>query len=123
MFKPTEFGLILKEKRKAANLNQNDLANVIGKTAQYISNIEKGKNNAPPKQEDIELLIHTLLLNEAEAHQFRCAAAADRNQLPKAQMDYILSHKSLLDLLEYGTTHRITDNQWQTLLQSISGGK
>ena len=123
MFKPTEFGLLLKEKRRAINLNQNDLAEVIGKTGQYISNIEKGKNNAPPKQEDIELLIHKLSLDETEAQRFRCAAAADRNRLPKAQMEYILSHKSLLDLLEYGTSHKVSDNQWKTLLNSISGGK
>lgn len=47
MIEPSEFGLFLKEKRKAAHLTQDDLAAAINRSGQYISNIEKGKNNAP----------------------------------------------------------------------------
>ena len=52
---PSDFGVFLKKKRKAANLTQNDLAVVINKSGQYISNIEKGKNNAPPNLSDLDL--------------------------------------------------------------------
>lgn len=41
MIEPSDFGLFLKEKRKAAHLTQGDLAAVINKSGQYISNIEK----------------------------------------------------------------------------------
>lgn len=64
MIEPSEFGLFLKEKRKAAHLTQDDLAAVINKSGQYISNIEKGKNNAPPDPSDIEAIIQKLGLSD-----------------------------------------------------------
>lgn len=52
MIEPSDFGLFLKEKRKNAQLTQDELASAINKSGQYISNIEKGKNNAPPNPSD-----------------------------------------------------------------------
>lgn len=48
MFAPTPFGVMLKESRENAKLSQFDLASGLGKTAQYISNIEKGKTTPLP---------------------------------------------------------------------------
>lgn len=50
MVQASEFGVFLKQKRQEAQLTQDELASAIGKTGQYISNIEKGKNNSPPKK-------------------------------------------------------------------------
>ena len=61
MFIPTPFGVMLKEKRENAKLSQGELAEVLNKTAQYISNIEKGKNNSPPDDTDIFLLINKII--------------------------------------------------------------
>ena len=48
MNEPSDFGKYLKEKRLSIGINQTQLAAYINKTGQYISNIEKGKNNAHP---------------------------------------------------------------------------
>lgn len=69
MIEPSDFGLFLKEKRKNAQLTQDELASAINKSGQYISNIEKGKNNAPPNPSDIEALIRRLGLSNDEAKQ------------------------------------------------------
>ncbi len=120
MIEPTEFGKYLKEKRKAASLKQDELAAAINKTGQYISNIEKGKNSAPPHISDIEALINKLKLNSSEASEFRRLAAADRNQLSGVQMAYLLSHKSLLALIDYGVSHGIEESRWEELLLTFS---
>ena len=122
MIQPSAFGLLLKEKRKAANLLQDELATVIGKTGQYISNIEKGKNNSPPKEADIEALITKLNLSPDDAKEFRTKAAADRNQLPQTQMRYILSHPSLLRLIDVAEELNIDDAHWEQLLNNCAGG-
>ena len=93
MVKPSDFGLFLKEKRKAAHLTQDDLASAINKSGQYISNIEKGKNNAPPNPSDIEALIRRLGLSNDEANLFKEKASADRGRLPNEQMDYLMKHQ------------------------------
>ena len=120
MIEPTAFGKYLKEKRKAASLKQDELAASINKTGQYISNIEKGKNSAPPKISDIEALICKLNLNSSDAREFRRLAAADRNQLTNVQMAYLLSHKSLLTLIDYGIEHGVEESRWEDLLEKFS---
>lgn len=123
MIEPSEFGLFLKEKRKAAHLTQDDLALVINKSGQYISNIEKGKNNAPPDPSDIEALIQKLGLSDREASLFKEKASADRGRLPNEQMDYLMKHRKLLDLINYGLENNVNDKRWAEMLTAISGGK
>lgn len=123
MIEPSEFGLFLKEKRKAAHLTQDDLAAVINKSGQYISNIEKGKNNAPPDPSDIEALIQKLGLSDREASLFKEKASVDRGRLPNEQMDYLMKHRKLLDLINYGLENNVNDKRWAEMLTAISGGK
>lgn len=123
MVEPSAFGLFLKEKRKAAHLTQDDLAAAITKSGQYICNIEKGKNNAPPNPSDIESLIKKLELNDEEAKQFREKAAADRCRLPNEQMNYLMKHRKLIDLINFGLENNINDKRWAEILATISGGK
>lgn len=123
MIEPSKFGLFLKEKRKAAHLTQDDLAAVINKSGQYISNIEKGKNNAPPDPSDIEALIQKLGLSDREASIFKEKASADRGRLPNEQMDYLMKHRKLLDLINYGLENNVNDKRWAEMLTAISGGK
>lgn len=123
MIEPSDFGLFLKEKRKAAHLTQGDLAAVINKSGQYISNIEKGKNNAPPDPSDIEALIQKLGLSDKEAFLFKEKASADRGRLPNEQMDYLLKHRKLIDLINYGLENNLNDKRWAEMLTAISGGK
>ena len=123
MIEPSDFGLFLKEKRKAAHLTQGDLAAVINKSGQYISNIEKGKNNAPPDPSDIEALIQKLGLSDIEASLFKEKASADRGRLPNEQMDYLLKHRKLIDLINYGLKNNVNDKRWAEMLTAISGGK
>ena len=123
MIEPSDFGLFLKEKRKAAHLTQGDLAAVINKSGQYISNIEKGKNNAPPDPSDIEALIQKLGLSDKEASLFKEKASADRGRLPNEQMDYLLKHRKLIDLINYGLENNVNDKRWAEMLTAISGGR
>lgn len=123
MIEPSGFGLFLKEKRKAAQLTQDELASAINKSGQYISNIEKGKNNAPPNPSDIEALIKKLGLSNDEANLFKEKASADRGRLPNEQMDYLMKHRKLIDLINYGLENNINDKRWAEMLTAISGGK
>lgn len=123
MIEPTAFGKLLKQKRKAAALTQDDVAAAINKTGQYISNIEKGKNNAPPNSVDIEALISILGLNDVEAKEFRRLAAADRNQLSNEQMAYLSKNKTLLALIDFGVENKIKDSRWKDVFSIISNGE
>ena len=120
MIEPTAFGKYLKEKRIAAKLTQGELAAVINKTGQYISNIEKGKNNAPPKDADLEALIVKLALTEEEQKLFLEKAAADRDRLPTELMDYLANHENLMKILKYGLKNEVNDRRWAEILEFIT---
>ena len=122
MIEPTEFGKFLKAKRKAAGLTQDDVAAAINKTGRYISNIEKGKNNAPPNSADIEAIICALVLDDTEAKECRRLAAADRNQLSSEQMAYLLKHRTLLALIDFGVENEIKDSCWEDVFSIITNG-
>ncbi len=123
MFVPTPFGIMLKQVREDAKISQGELADVLGKTAQYISNIEKGKNNSPPDDGDLLKLISRLALNEADAEKFRLLAYADRGMLPPEMFAYISDSPALLGLIKYAMNNTLPENFWVSMLQNINNQK
>ncbi|MBQ5995546.1 MAG: helix-turn-helix transcriptional regulator [Clostridia bacterium] len=116
---PSEFGILLKEFRQSAGYRQSELALEIKKSTQYISNIENGKNNSPPKKEDLDKLIEKLDLKDERKRKFILAASADRRTLPDNQIEYILSHDNFIELIEFATNNDIPDKKWNTILNSL----
>ena len=119
MFSPTPFGVMLKESRESAKLSQFDLASGIGKTAQYISNIEKGKNNSPPDDDAIFKLIALLGLKGADAEKFRFLAYADRGMLPPEMFRYVFDRPALINLINHAMNNGVSEDYWSCVLQNI----
>ena len=119
MFAPTPFGVMLKETRECATLSQFDLASGLGKTAQYISNIEKGKNNSPPDDEAIFKLIALLGLKGSEAEKFRFLAYADRGMLPPEMFRYVFESPALAGLINYAVSNSIPIDYWDSVYRGI----
>lgn len=120
MFIPTPFGIMLKETRENAKLSQGELSAELGKTAQYISNIEKGKNNSPPDDADLQKLIKKLCLDNDNALRFRLLAYADRGMLPPEMFRYVTESPTLINLINYAMSNNISDDYWGCMLQNIT---
>ena len=123
MFIPTPFGIMLKEMRETANLSQGELSQELGKTAQYIRNIEKGKNNSPPDDADLKKLIRKLCLDDEDALKFRLLAYADRGMLPPEMFSYVMESRALINLINYAMSNNIPDDYWGCMLQNITKEK
>ncbi len=117
---PTPFGVMLKETRENARLSQGELAAELNKTAQYISNIEKGKNNSPPDDEDLKRLISKLGLIGDDADKFRLLAYADRGMLPPEMFRYLFECPYLLGLIKYALNNKISPDYWKNLLENTN---
>ena len=120
MYIPTPFGIMLKQIRESKKLSQGELADELGKTAQYISNIEKGKNNSPPDDGDLFSLINKLGLTGEDAEKFRLLAYADRGMLPPEMFRYLFDRPALIGLINYGMTNEFSEEYWGCVLQSIN---
>lgn len=115
MYSPTPFGVMLKGLREAAGMSQGELADALNKTAQYISNIEKGKNNSPPDDASIVKLTQKLGLSGDTADQFRLFAYADRGMLPPEMFNYIFDRPALISLLRRAANGKIDESFWANL--------
>lgn len=120
MYAPTPFGIMLKETREKAHLSQGELAETLGKTAQYISNIEKGKNNSPPDDSALLLLTQKLALNNDDAAKFRLLAYADRGMLPPELFRYVSESPTLISLITYAMNNQFSEDYWGQMLQKIN---
>lgn len=116
---PTPFGVMLRRARKSSRLSQSELAVELGKTPQYISNIEKGKNNSPPDDADLRALIEKLGLNPDEAGRFRLLAYADRGMLPPEMFRYVSDSPSLIGLINYAISKGVPEDYWNVLMKNI----
>ncbi len=123
MFIPTPFGIMLKESRETAKLSQGELSAELGKTAQYISNIEKGKNNSPPDDSDLQKLIKKLCLDGDDAMKFRLLAYADRGMLPPEMFRYVLESPALIGLINYAMSNNISEDYWGFMLHNLNKGE
>lgn len=120
MYIPTPFGIMLKQVRESKKISQGELAVELGKTAQYISNIEKGKNNSPPDDSDLRLLIKKLELADNEAEKFRLLAYADRGMLPPEMFRYVSDRPALIGLINYAMSNEVSEDYWSCVLQNIN---
>lgn len=119
MFTPTPFGIMLKQVRENARLSQGELAFELGKTAQYISNIEKGKNNSPPDDGDLQALIKKLALSDSDAEHFRLLAYADRGMLPPEMFQYVFDRPALINLINHAMNNGVSEDYWSCVLQNM----
>ena len=120
MYIPTPFGIMLKQVRENKKLSQGELAAELRKTAQYISNIEKGKNNSPPDDGALLQLIGRLSLSEDDAAKFRLLAYADRGMLPPEMFRYVSDRPALIGLINYAMSNGFSEEYWSNMLQNIN---
>ncbi len=123
MYIPTPFGIMLKQARENAKLSQGELADELHKTAQYISNIEKGKNNSPPDDDALYILINKLNLSGEEAEKFRLLAYADRGMLPPEMFRYLSDRPALLGLISYAVNNCVSEEYWSYVLENTTTDK
>lgn len=123
MYIPTPFGVMLKQSRESAKLSQSELAAELHKTAQYISNIEKGKNNSPPDDNDLHILINKLGLTNEDAEKFRLLAYADRGMLPPEMFRYVSDRPALIGLISYAISNGVSEEYWSCILQNTTTDK
>lgn len=115
MYSPTPFGAMLKQLREEVGMSQGELADELGKTAQYISNIEKGKNNSPPDDASVVKLAEKLGLSGEDAERFRLYAYADRGMLPPELFNYIFERPALIALIRRAMAEGIDENAWTAM--------
>ena len=113
-----EFGDFLREKRKERHFTVKILANLIGKSTSYVSQLESGIRIAP-KMSVVEKISDVLVLDEFEKSEFFNLAEKSRNKLSDDLAEYINSHDEIKETLRISKNRNVPNEEWQHFLNNL----
>lgn len=113
-----EFGDFLRKKRKERHFTVKILANLIGKSTSYVSQLESGLRVAP-KMSVVEKISDALVLDEFEKSEFFNLAEKSRNKLSDDLAEYINSHDEIKETLRISKNRNVPNEEWQHFLNNL----
>lgn len=84
-----DFGRYIAEKRLEKDVKLRPIAEELGMSVTYLSDIIKGRRN-PPEKKGLEILAEMLSLSEDEKHIMFDLAGRERNQVSPDLTEYIM---------------------------------
>ena len=114
----SDFGKLLKEKRKKYHKTQEEIATSINKNKMLISGMESGKNN-PPTGKDLKKIMKELGLDDDEKKEFEILAAMERNTLPDKLIELIKKDKRIIEILYKISNEKLTDEKYKEIIKIL----
>ena len=118
----TSFGEFLRAKRLEKSLSYRDLAKVLDVNAPYVSDIEKGRRNAPVMDKLIKLSKFFCLSEEEETIMFDLAGKV-KDDLPPDLPNYIKGNTELVAALRTARDLGASDEDWQKFVEELKERK
>ena len=114
------FGTFLEQHRKDQDFTMRRFADMIGVTAPYLSDIEKGRRAAPDaKLENIADVLH--LNREEREKMYDLAALTRENQVSTDLSGYIMETDMARVALRRAKERNLSQQQWADILDIIEG--
>lgn len=109
----TEFGKLLREKRRSSGLSQRQLAERVGIDFSYISKLENGRLPAPADDTVVRL-----------CEVFRCPTEeffAAAKKLPTELGESLVEEPAALRFLQEASRLKLSQKEWEQLLGNLHG--
>lgn len=120
-----EFGVFIDSKRKGrandgTDIKLKDIAEAMGKTATYLSDIIKGRRN-PPEKDLLEKMALILHLTSEEKSKMYDLAGQGRNEVSPDLPDYIMNNElpHARTALRRAKEKGLDDNFWKKIYEDI----
>ncbi|MGN0364611.1 MAG: helix-turn-helix domain-containing protein [Suilimivivens sp.] len=115
-----EFGKFIAEKRLEKDVKLKPIAERLGVSVTYLSDIIKGRRN-PPDKDGLEIFAEMLSLNETEKAEMFDLAGRERNQVSPDLTDYIMDETlpSARAAFRKARNANLGDDFWQEVNQFI----
>jgi len=119
-----EFGAFIARKRLEKDIKLRPIADQLGVSVTYLSDIIKGRRN-PPDIEGLEILAKVLNLSEEEREEMLDLAGKERNQVSPDLPEYIMDESlpSARVALRRAKSHGLGEDFWQEVNQIIDKRK
>lgn len=112
------FGQFLHEKRLERKMSYRDLASSLGLSAPYISDMEKGRRNAP-SMDVLENLASYFNLSEKEKTMMFDLAGESKNEIAPDLPNYIRDNNSVVVALRTARDLGATQKDWENFVREL----
>lgn len=115
---PSRFGDYVANKRKKCDITLRGMAEELGITAPYLSDIEKGRRN-PPNIDILEKMASILKLSEAEKNELFDSAGEERNEVSPDLPEYIMGRPEARTALRKARDMGKGDEFWKKVSETL----
>ena len=112
------FGEFLQRKRTEKQITLRKMAEMIGITASYLTDIEKDRRN-PPEMEKLELISQILTLNDEDKTTMYDLAGKKRNSVAPDLPDYIMEHDYVSAALRTARDLDASEADWLKFVEEL----
>ena len=116
------FGEFLHHKRLEKGVSFRELAEVLNVTAPYISDIEKGRRNAPV-MDKLEKLANYFSLSEEEKLMMFDLAGKKKDDLPPDLPNYIKDNSQIVSALRTARDLGADEEDWKRFVEDLKHRK
>lgn len=116
------FGEFLQRKRTEKQITLRKMAEMIGITASYLTDIEKDRRN-PPEMEKLELISRILMLNDEDKTTMYDLAGKKRNSVAPDLPDYIMEHDYVSAALRTARDLDASEADWLKFVEVLKQRK
>ena len=116
------FGEFLQRKRTEKQITLRKMAEMIGITARYLTDIEKDRRN-PPEMEKLELISRILMLNDEDKTTMYDLAGKKRNSVAPDLPDYIMEHDYVSAALRTARDLDASEADWLKFVEELKQRK
>lgn len=113
-----EFGRFVKDKRQSLNITLRTLAELLEIAPSYMSDIEKGKRNAPT-QEILEKMATVLELNNDDKNKLFDLAAESKNEVAQDLTQYVTENKNVRVALRRAKELNLGEDEWLKIINEM----
>ena len=112
------FGGFVKTRRQSLNITLRAFAERLEIAPSYMSDIEKGKRNAPT-QEVLEKMASVLALNAEDRNKFFDLAAESKNEVAQDLTRYVSENKSVRVALRRAKELNLGEDEWLKIIDEM----
>ena len=116
------FGEFLQRKRTEKQITLRKMAEMIGITTPYLTDIEKDRRN-PPEMEKLELISQILMLNDEDKTTMYDLAGKKRNSVAPDLPDYIMEHDYVSAALRTARDLDASEADWLKFVEELKQRK
>lgn len=113
-----KFGGFVKDKRQSLNITLRAFAERLEIAPSYMSDIEKGKRNAPT-QEVLEKMASVLELNNNDRNKLFDLAAESKNEVAQDLTQYLSENKSVRVALRRAKELNLGEDEWLKIIDEM----